>query len=327
MRRQNSEQQIHLESIETASILFGPRDVHLKRLRQVFSVRLAARGSKLRIQGPEQNVRMATECLDELVEAVRKTGELNVDDLDHLVHQTQSRFKKGTGPAETALRDTRRVAEPKTRGQERYLEALSKNDVVLCLGPAGTGKTFLAVSAAVQALKQGLVQKVVLTRPAVEAGERLGFLPGDLRAKVNPYLRPLYDALYDFLDIPRVQRMLENDIIEIVPLAYMRGRTLSRSYVILDEAQNCTAGQLKMFLTRLGNDSRMAITGDPSQNDLDHKNPSGLAKVARQVEGIPGLAVAHLSRQDIVRHPLVQRILERLEPAPSKTDTGSEEKS
>ena len=198
---------------------------------------------------------------------------------------------------------------PRTDGQGRYVQAMRENDVVICVGPAGTGKTFLAVGMAVTHLRQGIVKKLVLVRPAVEAGERLGFLPGDLVAKINPYLRPLFDSLHDMIDPEQVRRDMENDVIEIVPLAYMRGRTLNNAIIILDEGQNATVTQMKMFLTRMGQNSKIIVTGDMTQIDLPRTMPSGLIDAVRRLQDIPRLAIVHLDEADIVRHPLVQQIV------------------
>jgi phosphate starvation-inducible PhoH-like protein len=203
--------------------------------------------------------------------------------------------------------------DSKSEGQLKYLEDIDRNDIVFAIGPAGTGKTFLAVSKAVQALKEGRVRRIVLVRPAVEAGEKLGFLPGDIQAKVNPYLRPIYDSLNTFLEFGQLKRMIDADVVEICPLAYMRGRTLDEAFIILDEAQNTTSEQMKMFLTRMGTKSKIVVTGDITQIDLNPGKPSGLIEVKDLLRGIPGLAFAYLSKADIVRHPLVQKIVDAYE--------------
>lgn len=205
------------------------------------------------------------------------------------------------------------AVKPKTEGQRKYVETIKKNDVVFCIGPAGTGKTYLAVALALSALKNDLVEKIVLARPAVEAGERLGFLPGDIHAKVNPYLRPLYDALANMMDTGQVKKYIENDLIEILPLAFMRGRSLNRSFIILDEAQNCTTKQMKTFLTRLGIQSRIVVTGDVTQIDLPSGETSGLIDVQKKLTNIPGIAFVHLDKKDIIRHKLIQDIVDAYE--------------
>jgi len=216
---------------------------------------------------------------------------------------------------------------PQSEGQRRYLEDIDRNDVVFSIGPAGTGKTFLAVAKAVEALRQGAVRRLVLVRPAVEAGERLGFLPGDIQAKVNPYLRPIYDSLNTFLEFGQLRRLIDADVVEICPLAYMRGRTLEEAFIILDEAQNTTSEQMKMFLTRMGRRSKIVVTGDITQIDLPSEKPSGLVEVRTLLRGIPGIAFSFLTPADIVRHPLVQKIVDaydrrRSSPPPGKPETG-----
>ena len=215
---------------------------------------------------------------------------------------------------------TRKV-KPRTGGQARYVDAIRENDLVICIGPAGCGKTYLAVAMALNALRTELIRKIVLVRPAVEAGEKLGFLPGDLLAKVNPYLRPLLDALADIISFDQVKRYMENDIIEIVPLAYMRGRTLNDTFIILDEAQNTTSTQMKMFLTRMGENSRIVVTGDPTQDDLPDNVRSGLMDATRRLNGISGVEAVELSGQDIVRHRLVRDIVRAYDDSPPKGDS------
>jgi phosphate starvation-inducible PhoH-like protein len=216
-------------------------------------------------------------------------------------------------PGEIDVYSKGNAIKPKTEGQKRYIEAIAQNDLTICVGPAGSGKTYLAVAAAASILKQGKAKRLVLARPAVEAGERLGFLPGDLQAKVNPYLRPLFDALHDMMDFEQVKRFMLNDVIEVIPLAFMRGRTLNDSVIILDEAQNTTASQMLMFLTRLGHDSKMIVTGDATQIDLPPNVPSGLIDAMDKLQGIKGIATIELERGDIVRHRLVQNIVNAYE--------------
>ncbi len=217
------------------------------------------------------------------------------------------------------IRDGHRAVRPRTEGQAQYLKALRDRELVFCVGPAGTGKTYLAVAVAVAALRRGEIKKIVLVRPAVEAGEHLGFLPGDLEAKINPYLRPLFDALHDLLDYNQLRRYLGNDLVEIAPLAYMRGRTLNDAMIILDEGQNATVAQMKMFLTRMGQNARIVVTGDPSQVDLPPGTASGLADAVERLRSIPGVGIVTLDRSDIVRHPLVQAIVDAYEPTEPPT--------
>jgi len=238
-------------------------------------------------------------------------GELAEDDLEHILNP-RPKAKEVTPPGYVPGSIFRRFTDiaPKSEGQKKYLAEIDANDIVFSIGPAGTGKTFLAVAKAVQCLKAGQVRRIVLVRPAVEAGERLGFLPGDIQAKVNPYLRPIYDSLNAFLEFGQLQRLINGDVVEIVPLAFMRGRTLDEAFIILDEAQNTTSEQMKMFLTRMGGRSKIVVTGDVTQIDLPAGKASGLVEVRELLKGIPGISFSNLSRADIVRHPLVQRIVD-----------------
>jgi phosphate starvation-inducible PhoH-like protein len=264
----------------------------------------------LRITGEEPDrVEAAARAAGELLRKIRRGDEPQTEE----VLQTLNRFvgggaRRGGAAAQPDAGD--RVIGPKSEGQRRYLEAMDRSEIVFSIGPAGTGKTYLAVAKAVSMLQSGAVRKLVLARPAVEAGEKLGFLPGDYQAKVNPYLRPLYDALNDLLDFGRIKRYMERDVIEIVPLAYMRGRTLGSAFIILDEAQNTTSRQMLMFLTRMGEGSRIVITGDVTQIDLPEREVSGLVDAGRVLEGIAGVEFVTLTRADIVRHPLVQEIVD-----------------
>lgn len=283
--------------------LLGAHDANLRALRDHFDVDAVCRGQTVKLIGDAAAVESAARMLDLMVRHVRRGGHLDEETVERIL---SGRFRPG-GPG----RGGPRFVEPKPRssGQASYWSLMEKNAIVLVQGPAGTGKTFLAVARAVQMLRAGLVHRLVLARPAVEAGEKLGFLPGDLQAKVNPYLRPLHDALHDCLGFDQTQRYTEHDIIEIVPLAYMRGRTLAGSFIILDEAQNTTPKQMMMFLTRMGEESRIVVTGDTTQIDLPPTEVSGLVDALARLDGIPGIGIARLGRADIVRHELVQRIV------------------
>jgi phosphate starvation-inducible PhoH-like protein len=301
-----------VDSREEAVLLFGSRDQFLKLLRDALGVRLIARGDTVQIEGNEESVGMAERAFQQLRALLRTQGKLITEDVKTVAEVVRAGSELSPKQNLTVM-DGGRYLRPRTDGQGRYVQALRENEVVICVGPAGTGKTFLAVGMAVTLLRQGAVKKIVLVRPAVEAGERLGFLPGDLVAKINPYLRPLFDSLNDMMEPDQVRRYMENDIIEIVPLAYMRGRTLNSAVIILDEGQNATTAQMKMFLTRMGNNSRIIVTGDMTQTDLPPNVKSGLVDAVQRLKDIPRLAVIHLDKSDIVRHPLVQQIVEAYE--------------
>jgi phosphate starvation-inducible protein PhoH and related proteins len=290
---------------ETALRLCGPHDRNLRALREAFGVTVSARDGNVRVSGDEKPVEEALSILDQLVAMIRCGDEIP----DDFIAAAAKRRDLVTAPHSLAK-------WAKSDGQRQYIEAMQKNDIVLCIGPAGTGKTFLAVKMAIHCLREGRVKRLVLCRPAVEAGERLGFLPGDFYAKVHPYLRPIYDALNELLDYEQVKRYLEREIVEVAPLAYMRGRTLGNAFIILDEGQNATSAQMKMFLTRMGEGSKIVVTGDISQIDLDGE-VSGLVEARTILADIPGIAWATLGRRDIVRHALVADIVEayeRLQP-------------
>ncbi len=291
--------------------LAGVNDGNLVELARRLGVRVSLRGDTLMLQGPLPAVERATAVAQALVDLARMGDTLDVADVDRLVSD-EGRAPAGPaaeGEYRIILPGLRRVIQPKTAGQREYLQSVSQHDIVIGIGPAGTGKTYLAVAAAVDALSRKRVRRIVLARPAVEAGESLGFLPGDVHEKVDPYLRPLYDALEDMMPRDRVQKAIESRTIEIAPLAYMRGRTLSDAFVILDEAQNATGMQMKMFLTRLGVNSRAVITGDKTQIDLANREDSGLLQVERILPGIEGIAFCYLGDTDVVRHRLVRDII------------------
>jgi phosphate starvation-inducible protein PhoH and related proteins len=291
--------------------LAGVNDGNLVVLARRLGVRVSLRGDVLMLQGPLPAVERATTVAQTLVDMARMGDTLDVTDVDRVVSDEgrSSAAPAAEGDDRIILPGLRRVIQPKTAGQREYLQAVAHHDIVIGIGPAGTGKTYLAVAAAVDALSRKRVRRIVLARPAVEAGESLGFLPGDLHDKVDPYLRPLYDALEDMMPRDRVQKAIETRIIEIAPLAYMRGRTLSDAFVILDEAQNATGMQMKMFLTRLGVNSRAVITGDKTQIDLANREDSGLLQVERILPGIEGIRFCYLGDTDVVRHRLVRDII------------------
>lgn len=301
-------------NIEQLVNLSGVKDENLEVLEDHFQVEISLRGDEMTLVGEKENLEKTKKVIFSLLKLIvsgvsisrrdvvyaQKLVEKDkLDQLSELYHIKIARTYNG------------KLIYPKTLGQKSYYYALKNNDVVFGIGPAGTGKTYLAVVFAVAALKNNEVKKIILTRPAVEAGEGLGFLPGDLKEKVDPYLRPLYDALHDMLGVEQTEKLIEKGVIEIAPLAYMRGRTLEDAYVILDEAQNTTDNQMKMFLTRLGFRSKMIVTGDISQIDLPRNTTSGLVRALDILEGVKGISFIHLSAMDVVRHPVVQRIIER----------------
>ena len=291
--------------------LAGVNDGNLIELAKLLGVRVSLRGDTLTLQGAVTAVERAAQVAEALVDLARMGDQLEVTDVERVVGEG-ARGTLGapaTGEYKIILPGLRRVIQAKTPGQREYLQAIAQHDIVVGIGPAGTGKTYLAVAAAVDALSRKRVRRIVLARPAVEAGESLGFLPGDLHEKVDPYLRPLYDALEDMMPRDRVQKAIDSRTIEIAPLAYMRGRTLSDAFVILDEAQNATGMQMKMFLTRLGVNSRAVITGDKTQIDLASREDSGLLQVERILPGIEGIAFCYLGETDVVRHRLVRDII------------------
>ncbi len=293
-------------------LLFGQSDSFLRQIEARFPVKIVARGDRINIDGDPKDVDQVVALFTDLMTRIRKGAYITDQYLTYAMAMVR---ENGQGPAESISTEAlltsalKKAIKPKTIGQSQYVEAVAKNDMVFAIGPAGTGKTYLAVAMAVAELKANRVNRIVFTRPAVEAGESLGFLPGDIRAKVDPYLRPVYDALYDMLQPDKIRKLLEMGIIEIAPLAFMRGRTLNEAFVVLDEAQNTTSAQMKMFLTRIGDGSKAIITGDITQIDLPEAKSSGLVKVQRILKGIPGLEFIYLTERDVIRHPLVQAII------------------
>ena len=304
---------IDIKSLDLVSIL-GVADCNLKLIQSVIPVNIIARGHKIKITGNKRNVDKVNQIFYEMIETLNSKGSLEKNDVKNLISMVKVKDnydnKQEINSHYIICYAKKGTVTPKTDGQIRYCKTVNNNDVVFCNGPAGTGKTFLAVCFAISALEHNLIDKIVLCRPAVEAGENLGFLPGDLKDKVDPYLAPLYDALNILYDEKKLFKLLETKIIEIVPLAYMRGRTLDNSFMILDEAQNSTITQMKMFLTRLGVGSKSIITGDVTQIDLQSKKESGLVQVAKVLKGIKGIGFANLNQNDVVRHPLVKKIIE-----------------
>jgi len=303
---------ISLEQPNKKLALFGAADRHLKMLREAFGVAVVSRNDELQLSGDREQVGKAAAVVDQMQRKLRRQDWLSVEDVGSAISTAVGAVRERVeGEIDVYVKG--RAIKPKTSGQEKYAEAMLKHDLTFCVGPAGTGKTYLAVAVAASLLKRGTTKRIVLARPAVEAGERLGFLPGDLQAKVNPYLRPLFDALHDMMEFEQVKRFMVNDVIEVIPLAFMRGRTLNDSVIILDEAQNTTPSQMLMFLTRLGHDSKMIVTGDPSQVDLPENQESGLVDAMNRLRGVKGIALVELERGDIVRHRLVQNIVDAYE--------------
>ena len=313
---------IELASQEEALFIFGAGDAHLRQIRDGLEIQVAARNGVIRIEGDKGLVRRAEQLLKDMAELYRAGDplpDLYVESRLARIKADDERERGGAEEAGSPSAKPRKLTPQeratvrslaRSKGQEGYIEAIIRNELVFCIGPAGTGKTYLAVRLAVDGLRSGDYQKLILCRPAVEAGEKLGFLPGDFQAKVNPYLQPLYDALNDVLGMEQVKRYIEREIIEIIPLAYMRGRTLNNSFIILDEGQNTTASQMKMFLTRLGIGSKVVANGDVTQLDLPEEQLSGLVHAAPLMKDIHGIAWVELEQMDIVRHPLVKKIVE-----------------
>ncbi|MEQ1633431.1 MAG: PhoH family protein [Planctomycetota bacterium] len=307
--------QIPVQSTEEARTLLGPLDSNARLIRELHGVSVLVRDGSLRLLGDPHSVTTVQHVLEESLLALRAGKRLSTQEVaERLRRSSPDEIVDPSQPAHPVdgarhVQKSQHVVRARTSGQERYLAAMEDHDVVFAVGPAGTGKTYLAVAQAVEAMRRGLVRRLVLVRPAVEAGEKLGFLPGDFQQKIDPYLRPMYDALQDLLDARTRVRWLESDVVEVCPLAYMRGRTLNRAFVILDEAQNTTVTQMLMFLTRLGEGSRMVITGDPSQVDLPNHVTSGLGDAVRRLQGVEGIEFVTLGAADVVRHAVVSRIV------------------
>lgn len=302
--------------------LFGPRDENLRLIEGILDVRIVARGNELLISGEAEAVSTARKVLSDLVGICHRRPYVTPQEVRYAVQlaagESNARLEAIQGDV-VAITARGKHISPKTMGQKLYVDAIRRNGIVFGIGPAGTGKTYLAMAMAVKALKSKQVSRLILTRPAVEAGENLGFLPGDLQEKVDPYLRPLYDALYDIMGVETFQRFMERGLIEVAPLAYMRGRTLDDAFIILDEAQNTTPEQMKMFLTRMGFGSQIVVTGDITQVDLPEGKFSGLVEVQRILANVPGVAFVYLDEKDVVRHELVQRIIKAYESYEART--------
>jgi phosphate starvation-inducible protein PhoH and related proteins len=289
--------------------LFGARDQHLRTIRDALGVKVSYRDGKLHVAGEEQAVSRATEVLEHLKDLVERTGVVTSDDVASILSSVTGQGEEHSKEVIDVI-NAGRIVKARTPGQAKYIAAIRKHDITLSIGPAGSGKTYLAVALAVEAFKQQCVRKIVLVRPAVEAGESLGFLPGDLQAKINPYLRPLLDALHEMIDYDQIKELMTEDVIEVIPLAYMRGRTLNDAFIILDEAQNTTIAQMKMFLTRMGEGSKIVIAGDTTQIDLPTHCRSGLIDAMARLKRIRGISQIQLTQADIVRHRLVQAIVQ-----------------
>jgi phosphate starvation-inducible PhoH-like protein len=307
-----SEANISVIDSKTLLSLFGTRDQHLRQIRDALGVKITARDDQIHVEGATEAVSKATHVIEQLKSLAQRQGTVAPDDVARALGTLNGKSPPPDMPVIEVLNAARKI-QPRTVGQAQYVRSIAENDLVFCVGPAGTGKTYLAVAMAVQALKQERVRKIVLVRPAVEAGESLGYLPGDMQAKINPYLRPLLDALREMIDYDLIRRFTEQDLIEVAPLAYMRGRTLNEAFIILDEAQNTTVSQMKMFLTRMGRNSKIVVSGDTTQVDLPSHTASGLVDAMRRLQGIEGLSMVTLTNSDIVRHRLVQDIVRAYE--------------
>ncbi len=308
---------VRFKNIQTFSEVIGINDKHLDVLNRLFDTTIFTKGDDIHIEGEDKDKKHRLETIfSVLIQLVDKSIEISERDVIYIAKLNETLAKEDIidhylNRVEITKTITGKPIYAKTINQKRYLAAIEKNDLTFAIGPAGTGKTYVAVLHAVRLLKNGHIRKIILTRPAVEAGENLGFLPGDLKEKIDPYLRPLYDALYEALGHKQTDELIEKNIIEIAPLAYMRGRTLENAYVVLDEAQNTTKGQMKLFLTRLGFDSKMIVTGDITQIDLPKHQTSGMIHATKLLKGVSGITVINFERVDVIRHPLIQKVLER----------------
>lgn len=299
---------------------FGRADENLRIVRDRCGIQIVARNNAITLRGKSENVKKGAQVIELMQKHLNRFGSLDKNDITDLMSKLDLDDQAGRDTSDTSIVvfSPKKSVEPYTKGQRRYIEAMQESDLTFCTGPAGTGKTFLAVAVAVSMLKKKLIRKIVLARPAVEAGEKLGFLPGDMQAKVNPYLRPLFDSLEDMMEFEQMRKFIEMDIIEVIPLAFMRGRTLNKAAIICDEAQNTSPSQMLMFLTRMGRGSKMIITGDVTQVDLEDGSRSGMLEAIETLVGIKGIAVIGLDETDIVRHNLVQDIVQAYEARKKK---------
>ena len=322
-----SETKLVVADDNEALALAGSGDRNLRLIERAVGARIGARGNEIRVSGTREQVSRATDLLGELMKLVRLGHPITAGEVEYAARQV------GAGQAAAAdavfsdvvlVTDRGKQVKPHTQTQRDYVQAIARADLTFAIGPAGTGKTYLAMAMAVKALREGRISRLIFTRPALEAGERLGFLPGDIQAKVDPYLRPLFDALYDMMDLDKAQRLMQQGVIEVAPLAFMRGRTLNDSFIILDEAQNTTPEQMKMFLTRFGFGSKAVVTGDITQTDLPRGQVPGLNQVREVVPGVPGVALVYFSDQDVVRHELVQRLIQAYERHEARNTGGGE---
>ena len=289
--------------------LFGTRDKHLRRISDTLGVAITHRNGKIHVAGEQPDVSRATDALEQLKTLVERGKDVADEDVSHVLAVIAGEEAASSIPGSIQVVAAGKTIKARTPGQAKYIDAIRKHDLIFAVGPAGTGKTYLAVAAAVEAFKNKEIRKIVLVRPAVEAGESLGFLPGDLQAKINPYLRPLLDSLYEMMDFDQIKQHMEHDTIEVIPLAYMRGRTLNEAFIILDEAQNTTVPQMQMFLTRMGRGSKIVVAGDKTQTDLPPHTRSGLSDALQRLKDIGGVTEVRLAKKDIVRHRLVQDIV------------------
>ena len=331
MEEKTEEEYLRLsfEDINVARSLFGPRDENIKHLKSCFNIKASIRGNRLTIIGNKSDLENTNKVITELHGIAKRGLAVKPSDIDQAVRYIAN---KNNGSDELYkdqihIFPSKKTVAPKTKNQKTYVDAIKKLDMVIGIGPAGTGKTYLAMAMALSSFYKKEVSRIILTRPAIEAGEKLGYLPGTMYEKVNPYLRPLYDALYDMVDMERASRLVEKGVIEIAPLAFMRGRTLNDAFVILDEAQNTGSEQMKMFLTRLGFSSKTVITGDITQIDLPDKKTSGLVEIQNILKGIKGIQFVYFTEKDVVRHPLVQKIIRAYEKKKTTSEgTGNAER-
>jgi len=314
------ELKIQLDSDAVGAELFGQADKHLRKLRSDLGVKITARDRMIIVTGKKADTDTVAKIIDRMQKRLAQHGSLDDDDVSAIIDQTRNKVRPSQADS-IVVYSNKAVIEPFTQGQSRYIRTMLDNDLTFCTGPAGTGKTYLAVAIAVSMLKKKQIRKIILARPAVEAGEKLGFLPGDIQAKVNPYLRPLFDSLEDMMEFAQMRKFIDMDIIEIIPLAFMRGRTLNEAMVICDEAQNTSPLQMLMVLTRLGRNSKMIITGDITQIDLERGTSSGMVDACRTLKGIEGIGQVQLAETDIVRHHLVQNIVQAYDKKNKKTNT------